>query len=562
MGEADKVHVVKACGYYSGTFRDAAVWYSSIEKETTALLLAINNFKGLMGMVPETFLVTDAQALLWALRFQNSGLTKLEKLCIKLLSLPYRIIISHLRGSVHPADNGTRLFKVPEPQVRLTEAKRAIIVRSPFQLGAIVTPQDILQELQKDPSIVSIPSKPSSTPSPLPSPPDLKKFPLVANIHAASLATLHNELAQELSLSNVMAAQRKDPKWKDIISKLEHGQEIQGYTMRNGILHKERSTSNNSEKRAFLIVLPEPLDIISIASFHVDNHAGQHTIEKMVSTNYYFPELRKKVSGFTKACALCTRFKSSNQRTVALGSAPLPTQKAEHWHLDLVSGLPSVGGKDAYLSLLEPFSGFRLAVICRSSLTARGVADILKEHVISVFGPPKHLTSDGGPQMLKSKEVEQLCSFYNIVAHVGTPYSPRSHGRVEVSNKQITTLTATLSDQYSVPWTAVINWAVFILNKKPRAYFQDLSPFQIMFGIEPAPLPTKTQEPGEDYTKLFQSLHARCDVLIRQARKEMLYNNAKKGGIKKFIPTGTPVYLRVFRLLPKKKSAKSTFLLL
>ena len=159
--ESDCVHVVRVCGFSSGFFRGAAMNYNTLEKEATGLLHAINIYRDQLNAAVQAYCLSDANAYCWLLRYNNQGISKLERLCIKLYSVPHRVIVTHCNGLLHPADPVSRFYKVPDRgQPPSTSGyKRAIIVETPFKPGSIVTLEEIVAVLKERPNIVLRPSE-------------------------------------------------------------------------------------------------------------------------------------------------------------------------------------------------------------------------------------------------------------------------------------------------------------------------------------------------------------------------------------------------------------------
>jgi hypothetical protein len=163
-GETDKIHIVKAVGFHSGLFRGSQLNYTILEKEATAILNSIEYFRDELYCAKKTYIITDSQPFLWALRFRNLGISRIERFCIRLLSLPYKLIISHIAGVNQPADALTRVWKVPDEldKVHGKNYKKAIVVTTPFPIGSIIQVQDLITALKAHPEMVQIP-KLSST---------------------------------------------------------------------------------------------------------------------------------------------------------------------------------------------------------------------------------------------------------------------------------------------------------------------------------------------------------------------------------------------------------------
>ncbi len=541
------VYHVKAIAYHSGVFKGAMVNYSTLEKEATALVLATEQFSHLLQCASLTYLVTDAQSIVWLLRFRNTGVSKLERLIIRLLALPFHVVVAHIPGRHNPADLFTRTQHYVPPQSSLKEAKKAIVVKSPFPVGEVVEPQTIIAALLADPGIVASPPHNAVVEG------QPKVDMLTASsrqVLVTSLATLEHELSQALSHENILHEQRRDEVCRPIIDQLQSHKPVPTYVLTNDLLCRVVGPTT-------VVVAPSALIGTIIALFHSRSHSGAKTLLQMIQRHYYIPDLRSKLSRFTKACHLCIKWKANTMRSIELGCAPLPTSKLTTWHMDLVTGFPSIGGLDGYLSLLDPFSGFRLAIPIRSTVTAKGIAAILRTYIIQVFGPPEAFVSDGGSNLLRSDELRRFCAFHNIRSFVLVANHSPSHGRIEVTNKSTSELVNILSDTHGLPWLQVLGLAVFHLNSKPRCYFEGLSPNEIVFGRNtscPPPQSTSVDSMDKESLKRFWSdLHARLDQLIQSAYRQMVQANLAAGGHLPNVKVGSHVFLKNYQLLPKRK---------
>ncbi len=553
MKDPTTVFHVRLCGMYSGIFKGAMKHYSSLEQEAVALTLAVEHFAEFLRHAPVTYLITDSQSLLWLLKLRNSNISKIERLLIRLMSLPFKVIVSHLRGEHHPADLMTRFYYVP-PTHRLTEAKQAIVISTPFPPASIVTKEDILKALRDNPDIVSIPDPPSKQ--------IVNCVHTFKSIHSCTYANISNDIHQSISPAAMAEEQEKDRDLKLLRHQLMSGESVDGYTMQKGLLRKVPKESSQlipqQSSSLHPVVVPPVLIPLVLAFFHLGSHAGAKALEGMIRPLFYFKNIRKLASAFSSACALCLAYKADTSPKIELGIAPLPARKLTVFHLDIVTGLPSVQGLDAYLTILDPYSSFRMAIPIRSTITAKGIAAILNLHVVQRFGPPSILVSDGGPQLLRSTELKNYCSFFGIRGIVQSPNVPRAHGRVEIQNRNITQTTIMLSEQYDKPWPSMLSLAVYTLNCRPRRFFQGLSPLEICFGIAPN-VPAPYRQPDVDnldpaeVRRLWADLHNKCDALIRDAYLQMVKINKSKGGYLPHIKPGSFVYLRNFKIAPKKK---------
>jgi hypothetical protein len=202
----------------------------------------------------------------------------------------------------------------------------------------------------------------------------------------------------------------------------------------------------------------------------------------MIRPDFYIPDLEEQAIKFTRACVLCLQHKSAQGKKVPLGQLPLPPAKSQKRMLDFVPGLPPTNKEDLYLSIIDPFSGFRLAIPCSSTITAEKTIQIVERHIIQPFGIPHMLLSDRGPNLLVSKAFGEFLKFYGIKKHLSVLNSAKSHGLVESSNRRISEVLKILSEQHDVPWTKLLHYSTLVLNCRPYSRLGGMTPYEIMFG--------------------------------------------------------------------------------
>ena len=159
-----------------------------------------------------------------------------------------------------------------------------------------------------------------------------------------------------------------------------------------------------------------------------------------------------------------------------------------------------------------------------------------------------------------SQQVKELFTKYNIKGHVTLPYSGKSHGMIEALHKSVSALIRIcVEEQQTANWPSLIPYIQLTLNQKKLCYFDNYSPFELMFGIEP--IRSRRDPPTEseifrtpDNTmaawhktnsaiqatieKHFRKLQRQYDTLTLKARP---------------FPVGSFVYLRDLRPILNKK---------
>jgi hypothetical protein len=118
LDEEHMIHQIVPVGFHSGIFRIAQTQYSILEKETVSTLEACSAFRDMLAPAKAIFLLTDSATFLWVLRFKSLGCARLERFAARLLSLPFRLIITHSKGIYTASDVLTRqTYKVQGPNV-------------------------------------------------------------------------------------------------------------------------------------------------------------------------------------------------------------------------------------------------------------------------------------------------------------------------------------------------------------------------------------------------------------------------------------------------------------
>ena len=77
-------------------------------------------------------------------------------------------------------------------------------------------------------------------------------------------------------------------------------------------------------------------------------------------------------------------------------------------------------------------------VPCRAT-DHRVVLKFLKENILSIFGVPKAIISDGVSHFC-NKPFESLLTKYGVKHKVATLYHPQTSGQVELANREIKTI--------------------------------------------------------------------------------------------------------------------------
>jgi hypothetical protein len=485
---------VRPIAFFSKTFSSSQVQsYCTMEKEFMSMVLAIQNFRDYLSAVPVTYVLTDSQPVCWALRHKDQQL-KLSRWLLKIFELRVSIIVTHVSGCKNGvADFLSRQYYVPVKKAKNKsfdelQGKSAQHIKSPFSPCEVLTKEMILERF--DSNCVT-PCKNSDfchlnvnnylfknlgpfkyEYTCLDNPAEVRKI-----LTDSSFTFTPASLAKFLTLENIQLEQNKDEKMLKIIESIHKGENPIGYVLKNNVLCK------TFENKIPVIFLPQTLVPYAIASVHFETHVGVPKLLYLIKLKYFWKNMLQDVKSFTQGCVLCQIFKPSLTGPTEIGTPRLVLEPGACWQIDIVSGLPSVNGSKSFLTMIDMFTGFVVAVPLKNETTLE-IAKIVENNLIKIFGTPKEISSDNAAN-LAGPPMKKLCAFYNISYRTTIPYSPTSHSLVEIANRYLVQLARIFADQFATAWVNVLTLSCLMYNSVPRPQLSNFSPYFLMFNREP-----------------------------------------------------------------------------
>jgi len=155
LEQQDKLHIVCNIGYFSSSLSKSQEGYSIIEKEAFAVVSSLEFFKTLLQGATEVYVLSDSRPFLFIMKLMRCGISRIQRWSVKLFSLPFTVIMVHIKGTVNYADSFTRVWAVQDADEPKADLKKAVMVESPFKIGQLVTYDDLVEVLVKNPNLVS-----------------------------------------------------------------------------------------------------------------------------------------------------------------------------------------------------------------------------------------------------------------------------------------------------------------------------------------------------------------------------------------------------------------------
>ena len=229
--------------------------------------------------------------------------------------------------------------------------------------------------------------------------------------------------------SRVRAAGREDPDYQAMLNRPPTGS-----VARDGLLFRRTEVGD-------VVWLPNDpaLQQEAIAMAHDSPEAGHPGVAATTArliTLCWFRGVGAKVEQYVKSCKICAISKHSTVRTsTAMHPAPVPGAPSRRLFADF-KAMPSSGGFDALLVIVDGFTGYVMLLPTTREATARETWVLYQTHVLPVLGVPGSIVSDRGPQFSASlwrNVLKGLGGRSDLVA----AHNPAANGAVERRNRDI-----------------------------------------------------------------------------------------------------------------------------
>jgi len=212
-------------------------------------------------------------------------------------------------------------------------------------------------------------------------------------------------------------------------------------------------------------IVPGPLRRAVFEAVHGLAHPGIRASRRMVAARYVWRGLRSDVASWCRDCVVCSTAKVTQQPKAPVHKIPVPQQRFQHIHVDIVGPLPVSKRGHSYLLTVIDRSTRWLEAVPLASISAEECAAALVESWISRFGVPAVITSDRGRQFT-SALWSSLCSVLGTEHIMTTSYHPQSNGMVERAHRQLKD--ALRARLVGVNWMEHLPWVLLGLRAAPK----------------------------------------------------------------------------------------------
>lgn len=231
-----------------------------------------------------------------------------------------------------------------------------------------------------------------------------------------------------------------------------------------------------------------------LAAVHNDGHEGVHRTLHRLRRDFHFPNMRRLVQDFVRACATCQRYKSEHLHPAGLlQPLPVPSIVWADIGIDFVEALPRVHGKTVILSVVDRFSKYAHFIPLAHPYTAESVAQAFFSDIVRLHGVPQSIVSDRDP-VFTSAFWRELMRLMGTKLLMSSAFHPQTDGQTEAANRVIVMYLRCFTGDRPRQWLRWLPWVEYIYN---TAYQSSLhkTPFRVVYGREPPTI--RSYEPGD-----------------------------------------------------------------
>lgn len=227
----------------------------------------------------------------------------------------------------------------------------------------------------------------------------------------------------------------------------------------------------------------DQMEINNILNFHhnssTSGHLGVNRLYKKVKPLYSWPDMKKTITAFVKACSLCKVNKHYPTVKTKCIVTTTPMNPFNVVSIDTVGpfSLTERGNRYA-VSMQCDFSKFIIMVPIPDK-SSRTIAQAVLENCILNFGPMQFIKTDQGTEY--KGVFDELCNLLNINHKCSTAYHPQTIGALERNHRCLNEYLRIFTNEARNNWDDWMPFYSFAYNTTPNLE-HNYTPFELVFG--------------------------------------------------------------------------------
>ena len=214
-------------------------------------------------------------------------------------------------------------------------------------------------------------------------------------------------------------------------------------------------------------------------------HGGVTKTLQHLKRTFWWPKMYDDVATYVQTCISCQRNKHRHGLTPGLLQ---PTEVAHRaWQyvsMDFIPALPTTTtGLDAILVVVCMLSKMVHLIPTTVQITAKGMAELYRDHVWKLHGIPEKLISDRGPQFI-AVFTQALAKALQIQQGLATAAHPQTDGQSENVVKVVGDALRHYIGPLQNDWHEYVSLIEFAINNAYHESIKD-TPFRMVYGFHP-----------------------------------------------------------------------------
>jgi len=168
----------------------------------------------------------------------------------------------------------------------------------------------------------------------------------------------------------------------------------------------------------------------------IGGHGGRWKMTELVTMNYWWPGVTKKVGRYVDECNACQRYKNRSEAPVGkLMPNTIPEKSWSHILADFITKLPLAQGYDTILVVCDCFSKMTYFIATTEKTSAEELIRLFRDHVWKLHRLPESIISDRGVQFA-AEMIKELNKLLGIQTKLSMAYHPQTDRQTERINQE------------------------------------------------------------------------------------------------------------------------------